>query len=667
MIIYYIILGLLSMVFISAVVLFSKKEREDDFISDTCDVDEDCRDESKGGKPGAKCTYISEYDMKRCLTDDQNVCKIRGTDGFDWMKTDLDDVHDGDKSLTICQTDSDCDGCINQPQWGCFKQASISVNEIPPTIGTCKSEDGELCDSGGDKTCSYGRATDGKCRVTLPLVDEDGNEVNRSGEPTHGYCMPIVSDQRGLDGTSKCNSQTSDIFLTQSGEYSSQWSCLCKNPAMFSHESTSTSNCVHEKICGADAGVGKLMMDTGRQCSSGNDCGGGEACCVNGVDDVGNVCLGEDEVASDNETRTCHARWDKDNESDWFKNGKCLCEPGYTYVSEGDGIEDGTKLCVPDQCHSPDDHPFPSGFTKLHKQGEIGVCECPAGSKYPISCPGDFPSDLNTNQGNTKMFRLYNACKGFPMCVSDPCEAYGAEYVKGSGAIGAGTSCANCPKGTISKSTSANWTGSYCDDPCYNNGPCGTGADARGRCRVATRADGKRDVECVRPEVANARCENRAANEYCGWDGTCILEDGKCKDLPAGAGGCLCPWTNPCNQYNSKDSCESQDGICAWRDGPYTKSPFTTGQHCVLSDYALDLEIKIDDNGNVYKPYQNICSRKQPGIGAPKTRCIPGENSCCNSIRDDYSKCTDSIFDIGERIYGINIGRCGAYIPYLSD
>ena len=402
------------------------------------------------------------------------------------------------------------------------------------------------------------------------------------------------------------------------------------------------------------------MMNTGRSCTKNDACGGNEVCCAADKNLVGNVCLKDGEVATDNEPRTCHVMWDKDNESDWFKNGKCMCKPGYTYISSGTGIEDGVKLCVPDQCHAHDDEPGNSGFTRMRTNGDAISCECPATSKYPISCPSDLPEDPDP-KGNTKMFRLKNVCNDFPMCISDPCADYGGKYKKEAGAVGGKNAC-DCPAGTISDKTKTNWTGSYCDNPCQNNGPCGTGSSKRGTCRVVQRGD-KREVECVRPEVANANCDGRNL-KYCDYDGLCKKEGDRCVDLPPGAGGCLCPWSNPCNEHTDEATCKGQNGMCTWLGGDNPKSIFTSGQQCVLSDDYLDIEINVDANGNKYRPYTNTCYLQEDGLAKRGQRCIKGAASCCNRAGDDVEECKDSILDFfTEDIHGvIGIGKCGAII-----
>lgn len=428
---------------------------------------------------------------------------------------------------------------------------------------------------------------------------------------------------------------------------------------MFSHLDSSTSNCVHEKICGADLGNGKLVMNTGKNCNSNSMCGKGEVCCVDDKDFMGNVCLKDGEIGSEDEKRTCHVNWDKDDERDWFKLGKCLCAPGYTYVNDGDGIEDGTKLCIPDQCYSFIDEPGNSGFTGLYKKGDQRLCECPDDSNFPISCPGDLPN-INQNQGNEKMFNLVNICKNFPMCISDPCADYGAEYVKQAGAVGSAGACKNCPSGTIQDTTSTNWTGSYCDDPCKNNGPCGTGPDARGRCRVVDRGD-KKDIECVGGTAYDyGNCENRSQNRCSSWYG-CYWKDDICQNLPAGSGGCPCPWFNECNQHQDKESCNQAGEMCSWLTDvtpSRADSRFSPGQRCVLSDKYLDKERKIDES-NTVRDYTNQCTSKMPGVSNPGSTCILGENNCCNSERTGMNDCDTDWWDHGgDLIKGINIGTC---------
>jgi len=631
MFIYYIMILLLSLLFTGTVAFLSKRV-EWTGLSDRCETDADCRDESKGGKPGARCVYDKAYDKSKCLLDSQAICKIRGTNGEDWNQS-LDEVYDGDKQLTICQEDSDCDGCINQPQWGCFKENG-SNREEAVIIKSCLGPDCK-----GKYQCSDDdiKGEDGSCKVIRPSVDENGNAVNIVGEPiTHGYCMPIVAYQTGLDGTSKCNSQTSDIFLTQSGEYSSQWSCLCRNPAMFSRRDTSTSNCVHENICGADNDLGELYMDTGRSCSSSDGCGDDETCCVENSDVMGNVCLSGDDTPAtladgdEPESYTCHKRWDLDNETDWSTLGKCKCKPGYTYITDGTGLDDTIKSCIPDQCTSQEDG---LGHTKIYpKNGKVS-CECSAESTKSISCPDDLPEVDKKN--NQRMFMLKERCKAFPMCISDPCnpmnEERGGKY-NGLGAYTDDAAC-SCPPGQKSTKTKANWAGSYCNDPCINNGPCGSGDDWRGYCRVAVDSDGFAHTECVNNTVISVNCGSKSKGEcngLCKWNDeydTCV------SSVQAGKGGCPCPWRNKCNEYTTEDKCT---GKCEWDgegQGPPSNNPYGMGARCTLGAEYISKDINDGKDSN-------LCSEQIPNITNNNNEiCVLGENACCKADKSGYADC----------------------------
>jgi hypothetical protein len=645
MLLYYILLFLLGMTFIYSVYLKVPLPGTSTSMRDSCEVDEDCRDPSKGGKPGAQCVYNASYSKNKCITSDQAICRIRGTDGLDWYKTDLD-ITNGDVALTLCEEDSDCDKCVNQPQWGCVKAKNTFSTEKELRLKVCNGDD--ECK---DVTCSNGAkpGKDGTCLVAYPKFDADGNIINKNNEPIkYGYCMPKVSDQVGLDGTSACNSQTSDIFLTQVDEYSAQWSCLCKNPSMFSHTDTSTSNCVNEKICGADVGVGKLLMPTDPQqtCTNNAMCGENGSCCSTDKDAMGKVCLEDgDQLANGGDNYACHTRWDKTNETNWSEYGKCLCAPGYRYVTTGDNTENATKLCVPDSCAADLEN---IGWTNLYTKGDAEqndfnrTCSCQGTS---ISCPMDLPESLS-GANNTRMFRLKDSCTKFPMCISDPCEDYGGTYKTGEGSVG-GEAC-SCPDGKVPTATKTNWTGSFCSDPCLNNGPCGQGSYKRGDCRVVNG-----NTECVRPEVASSKCAGRTetscgAQDFCEWDNN----DMKCEASRPGKGGCLCPYKNPCNGATSRRDCErdvvkSEVGIiqkCEWEDSG-TSSLFNTGQRCVLTQEAL----KIKDKSGSSSIFQNTCSEKQGGVGLAGSGCLKSgwgkSTGCCNKNRDGYQECIDHLRD----------------------
>lgn len=635
MLLYYILLFLLGMTFTYSVYLKIPLPGTSTSLNDSCEIDEDCRDPAKGGKPGAQCVYNASYSKNKCITSDQAVCRIRGTNGLDWYKTDLD-ITNGDVALTLCEEDSDCDKCVNQPQWGCVKANSTSSIEVGLSLKVCDPDDCE------DVTCSDGGkpSKDGTCPVKYPKFDADGNAINPNNEPIkYGYCMPKVTEQVGLDGTSACNSQTSDIFLTQVDEYSAQWSCLCKNPAMFSHTDTSTSNCVNEKICGADVGVGHLLMPTKPQqtCTNNAMCGENGSCCSTDTDAMGKVCLTDGEE-TEGDDYACHTRWDKTNETDWSESGKCLCAPGYRYVTTGDTTENATKLCVPDSCAADLEN---MGWTTLYtkQQAEGGgfnrTCSCQGTS---ISCPADLPENV-TATNNTRMFRLKNSCTQFPMCISDPCEDYGGAYKKGEGSVGGGA--CDCPEGKVNKATKTNWTGSFCSDPCLNNGPCGQDDYRRGDCRVLNGA-----VECVRPEVASVVCLNRPkpscdAEEFCSWDDgneTCISSVG------AGKGGCLCPYKNPCNGLENQYECEREKisggrNKCEWTGGG-PSGLFKTGQQCVLTAEALEMK---DSNGALI--HQNTCSQKQGQVGRIGGGCMKDGPGCCNKRLDALNPCVDHLRD----------------------
>lgn len=636
MIIYYLTILALSLLFISTVVMFNKGKDTSATFKDDCETDEDCRDETRGGKPGARCEYNKAYEKRKCILDGQAICKVRGTNGKDWNE-ELEGVHEGENRLTICQSDSDCDGCINQPQWGCYKMTGAASVDTLTKIQSCK-------DCGDLASCPEGAYSDedGKCNVLMPRVDEDGNDVNLQGEEvTHGYCMPIVTDQVGLDGTSKCNSQTSDIFLTQSGEYSSQWSCLCRNPAMFAHQDTSTSNCVHEKICGADAGLGALYMDTDKPCSGPDSCGEDSVCCVKDSTAEGDVCLKPGDTAKPGEEYTCHVRWDLDNEKNWSELGKCNCEDGYTYVTEGKSLDTSSKLCIPDQCYNPEDG---KGRTRLRKDGEDVACDCPEDSLKPISCT-DLPEDT-TFEGNARLTRLKEQCSAFPMCLSDPCNPGnredGGKYT-GKGVFYGPAAC-TCPPGKASIATSSNWSGAYCENPCINNGPCGELAEdgglgsARGYCRVASDEDGT-VVECVGPEVGLADCESR---EKDACDGLCVWNSDKnmcLSSVPVGAGGCPCPWMNTCNEHLEQSECQG-DPVCEWHpDGnPPSNNPYGPGVKCRVKRDLLTKPATYNED-DVW--YANQCREQDPLTAVDSEQlCFIG-TSCCNADRTGYLSCVE--------------------------
>ena len=378
-----IIIFILSLVFISTAIIYNNNNT--DSINYTyrssCFNDDDCVNVGCNGTndkcEGAKCVYDPDYMKNVCIPPDMKICKISDTNvepgknySTNWEKL----------GLTKCTENADCNKCINQPQWGCYKDWPVNVDQsltrISAVNGKCVGSDA--------------KQENGFCYI-YPPGDENGKIENA------GYCMPIVEDDNGEGG---CNPTTSDIYLTQHDKYSSNWSCMCKNPAMFDHKNTATSDCTFQKTCGYNPdpslSKGTLYMkpDTNATiCKSENDCESDQKCCISDPQMQGSVCLGTTEQLGDDESLdyVCHNKWDETNTDNWVDHGKCLCEPGYTYVNiiptDDKDLYSSEKLCLVDSCYDETlDGDF-KGATLPYTQVDLKACKCP--SERPIQCPED--------------------------------------------------------------------------------------------------------------------------------------------------------------------------------------------------------------------------------------------------------------------------------------
>lgn len=560
----FIIIFIVSLIFILTAKVYNDNNIKTDYMyRSSCLTDDECENIGCNGNDktckGSKCVYDPDYLKNVCIPPGMNICKISDTDVVQGQNYSIKWKELG---LTLCKEDSECDQCINQPQWGCF-------TDWPKT-----SRDPLVKTKASNNKCSIDGVTpdeDGFCNI-FPPGDENGKLDG------FGYCMPKIENADGPD--SSCNPATSDIYLTQHDKYSSNWSCMCKNPAMFDHITTSTSDCTFQKTCGYNPdpslSKGSLYMqpdtDDPKPCNSESDCGSDQKCCVSDSSMQGSVCLSESEALDENETiqYVCHDKWNDKNTSNWVTQGKCACEPGFTYVNiiptEDTDLYSSEKLCLRDACYDETlDGDF-KGKTLPYTDVTNKGCKCP--SERPVRCPQDI-------ENPTTAFATFNnsVCQTIPSCLSDPCGSNGT-FTDGS---------CHCKTGFTTYDMQWSISGNTCEDPCKNNGPCGE----RGTCKVEE-IGGQKIVGC----------------------------------------NCFCPHTNPCNQYLDEPACEigthlgsRTEGVtCRWDDS--LAAPFK----CVLIDTELTNSAGL----------RNECQETIPGMIKGGFACYEDTKCCGAADTPDY-------------------------------
>ena len=562
----------LSLLFLLTTVISKNKNEQDLSYRNSCVKNEDCEKVGCNGQDtclGATCVYDKDYAKNVCIPPGDQVCKLSDTDNISGFSRNWEEL-----GLTYCQTDSDCDKCINQPQWGCFKDwptndpGHIPIKIKPQKLDNGKCENDEQPDSNNLCTIS-------------PPADSVGNDLKG------GYCMPKVTDYHG--DNSECNLSTSDIFLTQADGYSSNWSCICKNPEMFDHENSAQSNCVYEKICGYNSdpklSKGALYMknEIEQVCTSQNDCAGdNQKCCIDDDNYQGKVCLDEGEVTEDSDKNyVCHTRWDKENLHDWVSDGKCACEPGYTYVHTEGNEYSAKKICINDTCYDKDSK---EGVTLPWRNADDKMCNCP--TTKPVRCPQDI--DVNTHPA------VINSCSLFPYCLDNPCGPNGKWD---------GKDCV-CDEGF--EKIQAKWSisGTTCIYPCKNNGPCGEGDEKRGTCYFDAVTNRTSCKECICPYVNPCNLENKQNcedNNQCRWDDTeegefkCVLREETINDNEN---------SNLCQEIIMQKT--RFGGKCAGKDAvwetkccgdPNSENPHTTEGKCY---YNWKTTYVVDNSGSRY-------------------------------------------------------------------
>jgi len=367
-------------------------------------------------------------------------------------------------------------------------QANICAGSYTSTCGIGPNhEDLVECEL-SKNTCSFCSKVQWKCSSQADIIIDNKKIIlpaHPAGDETMGYCLPVVD-------TVTCNSDTSDAYIsTEEGSEGEEyaWKCGCKNPKMFAHQSTNGSNCVMEKACGKQHGLGQLYVvsnPTPVTCSLKSDCGGDEECCDK--DDVyGSVCHAEGDPGITN--GVCHAKWNPEVSST-AADGKCLCEKGYTYQGSREaGVY--SKTCVPDIC-------APNGRLNRYDPGHTDSITCKCDDSFIACQPGTY----------TNRF-LASKCKTNPECLVDPC--------KPGGVFNPTTNKCECAGKYINKVDPLSSMGNVCVPACENP-LCGD----RGTCYkdIATGAD---KCKCKCPWTGD-NCDiltgKKCRNEQCGTSPT---------------------------------------------------------------------------------------------------------------------------------------------------